>query len=121
MKKQTIKKYLKIYSKIRNDILEEKKYSIITFYNHKRTIMIPIWLSKVEMFLNLIADKNDFIYKQIICLSYFRGITDVKVAMEISISIATLYRIKNKIEEVLFELLILDGLVDKSDILNNLR
>ncbi len=121
MKKQTLKKYLKIYSKIRNDILEEKKYSIITFYNHKRTIMLPTWLSKVECYLNLIADKNDFIYKQIIYLSYFCGITDVKVALEISISIATLYRIKSKIEEVLFELLILDGLVDKSDILNNLR
>ena len=121
MEKQTIKKYLKIYSKIRNDILDEKKYSIITFYNRKRTIMLPTWLSKVECYLNLIADKNDFIYKQIIYFSYFCGITDVKVALEISISIATLYRIKNKIEEVLFELLILDGLVEKGDILNNLR
>ena len=121
MKNQSLKKYLKIYLKIRNDILDEKKYSIITFHNRKGTIMLPIWLSKVEIFLNSIVDKNDFIYKQIIYLSYFCGIIDVKIALEISILIATLYRIKNKIEEVLFELLILDGLVEKGDVLNNLR
>ncbi len=120
MKKQELKKYLKIYSKIRKDILANNSYSIITFYNRKRKITLPFWLKNVDDSLNEIANSFDPIIKEIIEKSYFVGIPDVKLVLELPVSLATLYRIKNKIEEVLFTLLIFDGVVERNDILNNL-
>ena len=119
MKKPELRKYLKIYSKIRTDLLRSSKYSVITFYNRKRKIILPCWLLKVEKYLNMIASNADVITNQIIYQSYFCGIKDINLTLEIPVSLASIYRIKNKIEEVLFEFLILDGLVSRNDILNN--
>ena len=102
MKKEELKYYLNNFSKKNTNI--DKKLS-----NRKLK-------EKLKEYLNIVYEVNDEIVKQIIENNYLNKKTDKIVIQELPISEATYYRIKKEILNILYELFILDGYVDRKDI-----
>lgn len=119
MTKKELKYYLRIYYKIREDVKNKKISSLVILYGRKRKVLIPKWVYCLEDILLIIRNRGGE-FDVIINKFYFGGLTDKRILVDEPLSESSYYRLKRKLEESIYELLILYGYVSEDEILNQM-
>ncbi len=120
MTKKEFKFFLQIFSKIKEKQIEQVGRISIEIYGRKKNINIPPCFFQIESYLAAIMEsEKDVVVTGIIQERYFRGKKDKTLLAELPVTESGYYRLKRRIEEKVYELLIEAGAVTKEEILNN--
>ncbi len=119
MTKNELKKYLMLYSKISKFAEENHSVCVIKRWGRKQKIDIPEWVDKLPEIFEIIESENNFLLTSVIEKAYKKGINDRVIITELPVTESGYYRLKRKIEDKIYQLLILYNCVSEEDILNN--
>ncbi len=118
MTKPELKELLKIYSKIRDAVINGDSRVVIKRYRGDLCINVPPWAKSVEKGICELLDTENELIKNVIDLSYIKGLKDKEILTRLPLSESGYYRLKNYIEEKIFQLCIVFGYVTKADVLS---
>lgn len=91
------------------------------FINQKNKAILPRWFINLNTYFDLIDNNCDELIKDIVKLSFRKGIKDKKILSILPITEASYYRIKKDILNFIFELFILDGYVSEEEIIESFQ
>lgn len=119
MKKQELRKYLRVYPRLEKALAEGKTVLEVVRRKKKRRIVMEPWVRKLpQMIREIMATEEEETVKELIRLSILQGREPQRVIGSLPLSERTYYRWKESFEEKLFRLLIFEREVGKEEILS---
>ena len=119
MKKQELRKYLRVYPRLEKALAEGKTVLEVVRRKKKRRIVMEPWVRKLpQMIREIMATEEEETVKELIRLSILQGREPQRVTGSLPLSERTYYRWKESFEEKLFRLLIFEREVGKEEILS---
>ena len=109
---------MNLYPKVKDHLHLKITNVTIEIYRRKKQIIIPKWVFMLDGILKVLIEQSTPTISKIIEMIYLEGLNDNYIITQLPISESGFYREKRKIENKIFEVLILLGFVSIYEIIN---